>query len=115
MLRLSGAAPLFSKLRVPRLPMLEPPPPTELPARASARLGASASVRQKNSASRMRHCRMCLDKGIWGDRLDMVISVREAARALVRQYGGSMWRAKEQLREQSRRRRPMPAGFSAER
>src|SRR6266851_604818 len=74
MLRESGAAPLLSKVRVPRLPMLEPPPLEELPARASARLGASASVRQKNSGSRMRHCTMCPSRGCAADRLDMIIS-----------------------------------------
>src|SRR5712692_8609878 len=77
MLRVTGAAPLFSKVRVPRLPMLEPAPEYELPARASARLGASAKVRQKNSDSRMRHCRVCPSKGFWGDRIDMALSVRE--------------------------------------
>ena len=40
MLRLSGCAPLFSKLRDPRLPMLDDRPPDELPARASAIAGA---------------------------------------------------------------------------
>src|SRR6266851_7185264 len=94
MLRESGAAPLLSKVRVPRLPMLEPPPLEELPARASARLGASASVRQKNSGSRMRHCTMCPSRGCAADRLNMIISVRAAKKALVLKYRASARRQK---------------------
>jgi hypothetical protein len=55
MLRVTGAAPLFSKVRVPRLPMPDDEPPYELPARASARLGASTRAMQKNRGNRMRH------------------------------------------------------------
>src|ERR1700730_19137873 len=54
MLRLSGCALLFSKVRDPRLPMLEEWPPEEPPARASASAGASATLAQTNSARRMR-------------------------------------------------------------
>jgi hypothetical protein len=95
MLRVTGAAPLLSKVREPRLPMLEvderPLLENELPARASARAGASATVRQKNSDSRMRHCSRCLE----GDRLDMAMSVRELGDGSADQYGASLRRAEE--------------------
>jgi hypothetical protein len=53
-LRLNGCAPLFSKVRDPRLPILEERPPAELPARASAIAGASARVAAIKTAMRMR-------------------------------------------------------------
>ena len=49
--RLSGEAPLFSKLRAPRLPMPEKEPPKLPPARAAARLGVRARVRLNTRAS----------------------------------------------------------------
>jgi hypothetical protein len=45
---------LFSKVRDPRLPMLDERPPAELPARASAIAGANARVAAIKMASRMR-------------------------------------------------------------
>ncbi len=53
-LRFSCCAPLLSQLRTPRLPKLDGRPPYELPARASARAGASAINAQQTSARRMR-------------------------------------------------------------
>ena len=44
-----------------------PPPEEELPARASARLGASASVRQKNNDNGIRQRARCCK----GDCIDM--------------------------------------------
>src|SRR5439155_8708022 len=96
MLRVTGAAPLFSKVREPRLPMLElddfPLLENELPARASARVGASARARQKNSDSRMRHCSSRCPEG---DRLNMAMSVRKPADASAVQYGASLPPAEE--------------------
>jgi len=63
-LRVIGAALLGSKVRAPRVPNDDFPPP----ARASARLGASASVRQKNSDSRTRQSSR---RSATGDRLVM--------------------------------------------
>jgi hypothetical protein len=108
MLRLSGVAPLFSKLRAPRLPKLEPPPENELPARASAKLGAKARAKQKNSDSKMRHWRLRPDRGFAANRLDMIMSVREPNRALV-QYGGSALAAKDR----SARHKLRPIDFRA--
>ncbi len=61
-----------SELREPRLPKLDPPPELapepewELPARASARVGANINVRQNSPDSTMCH---------FDDRLDMGISL----------------------------------------
>src|SRR6185503_13380145 len=57
-LRVIGAAPFCSKVRVPRLPMPDEDecPELEPPARASAWLGASTIERQKNSARAPREC-----------------------------------------------------------
>src|SRR5580704_15404452 len=61
MLRAIGAAPFCSKVREPRLPIPDNPedPPNEkdLPARASARLGANARRRQNRAVSAKRHAR----------------------------------------------------------
>src|SRR2546423_1405628 len=71
MLRFSGCAPLFSKLREPRLPMLDEPPPYEPPARASAMAAASARVALRSNAPRMRQFNM--------SRLDIVPPVQSSA------------------------------------
>ena len=71
--RVIGAALFRSKVRAPRLPNEEVPPP----ARASARLGASASVRQKNSDSRTRQCHRRTGSGARFDGLVIVVSVRK--------------------------------------
>jgi hypothetical protein len=63
-LRANGAPPLCSKLREPRLPKLDPLLWNELPARASARLGASANVRQNSTGRRVRHRKSRLDMGL---------------------------------------------------
>src|SRR5260221_4745634 len=55
-LRVIGWAPFCSKLREPRLPMLEPGLEEELPARASARLGANVSTAHRNNGAKSRHC-----------------------------------------------------------
>src|SRR5690349_16524976 len=65
-LRVIGAALLLSKVREPRLPNDDFPP-----ARASARLGASASVNTKNSDSRIRQLGRCAIAAGRGDRLVM--------------------------------------------
>src|SRR5438445_2339869 len=54
MLRPNGCALLFSKVRLPRLPMLDEPPLEEPPARASAIAGANARLALRNNARRMR-------------------------------------------------------------
>ena len=62
-LRLKGCALLLSQVRTPRLPMLEPRPPVELPPRASAIAGARARAMQQKSAKRMRQLGSRLDIG----------------------------------------------------
>jgi hypothetical protein len=67
---------------VPRLPWLEkddlPPLEEELPARASARLGESASARQKNNDSGVRQRAKCCK----GDRIDIVKPVPVRGRTI---------------------------------
>jgi len=87
-LRVIGAASLCSKVRDPRLPMPDAPeedPPLEydLPARASARLGASTSAKAKNSASTADQSRGAAKTG---DRV-MARSVREPMKISASQYG----------------------------
>jgi hypothetical protein len=67
MLRLRGCALFGSKVRDPRLPMLDERPPEELPARASASAGASAMLAQTNSARKTRQ---------FINRLDIASSVK---------------------------------------
>ena len=88
-LRVIGAASLCSKVRDPRLPIPGAPddvPPLEydLPARASARLGASTSAKAKNSASKADQSR---GGAKTGDRVDMARSVREPMEISASQYG----------------------------
>ena len=82
MLRVIGAASFCSKVRDPRLPMPEEPDDAplleeDLPARASARLGASARVSARNSARKAGQSRFGAGRAGSSDRLDMAMSVRE--------------------------------------
>src|SRR5579885_3420499 len=85
MLRVIGAAPFGSKVREPRLPMpekLDEPPPKEndLPARASAILGARAIDRQKASSNPRRGQITAKDRngeervGILGSEMGVVVA-----------------------------------------
>jgi len=70
---------LFSIVREPRLHMLDDddlPLDDDPPARASARLGASARVRQNSNDSTVRHCSRRRSVRIAGKFVDMVIPVR---------------------------------------